>query len=181
MGEELPYLSRAVSASGKVIAVEAHPFTYEGLLQTISLNRLANCEPVSAAVSDQTGTTQMSDLPDRDANSIVRGTAGEAQIQVAAFTLDDLAEQMCIGRIDLLKMNIEGAERLAIRGMRDALQRTRHVVISCHDFLAAEIGDESLRTKELIIRALASAGFKVETREHRHQFIADYVYGTRDR
>ena len=34
-----------------------------------------------------------------------------------------------IERVDLLKMNIEGAERLAITAMDDALERTRHIAI----------------------------------------------------
>ena len=181
MGEELPYLSDAVCAPGRVIAIEAHPFTYDGLLRTISVNRLVNCEPVSAAISDQTGTVMLSDMADLDANTTVAGRPGEAQIEVPAFTLDDLAERMSIDRIDLLKMNIEGAERLAIRGMTRALATTQHVVISCHDFLAAETGDESLKTKELMISALTSAGFDVETREDEREFVADYVYGTRNR
>ena len=97
-----------------------------------------------------------------------------------AVTLDDLAQRISIDRIDLLTMNIEGAERLAIRGMDRALRQTRNVVISCHDFLAAESGDESLRTKDLIVDTLRSAGFNVLTRDDEREFVADYVYGTRD-
>ena len=181
MGEELPALCHSVSPGGTVIAIEAHPFTYEGLVRAISLNRLANCVPVAAAVSDQTGLATISDVDDPDLNSTLPGAlATHAQVQVPAFTLDDLAQRMSIERIDLLKMNIEGAERLAILGMNRVLHRTRNVVISCHDFLAAESGDESLKTKDLIVNALRSAGFSVLTRDDERGFVADYVYGTRD-
>jgi hypothetical protein len=87
---------------------------------------------------------------------------------------------MSIEQIDLLTMNIEGAERLAIRGMDRVLDHTRNVVIACHDFLAAESGDVSLETKDLIVDTLRSAGFSVRTRDDQREFVADYVYGTRD-
>jgi FkbM family methyltransferase len=181
MGEELPSLCQSVAPGGRVIAVEAHPFTYEGLVRAISLNRLANGVPVAAALSDQTGTTMISDVDDPDLNSTLPGALlTRAQVRVPAVTLDDLAQRMAIERIDLLTMNIEGAERLAIRGMDRALRQTRNVVISCHDFLAAESGDESLRTKDLIVDTLRSAGFNVLTRHDEREFVADYVYGTRD-
>ena len=73
MGEELPSLCQSVAPGGRVIAVEAHPFTYEGLVRAISLNRLANCVPVAAALSDQTGTTMISDVDDPDLNSTLPG------------------------------------------------------------------------------------------------------------
>jgi FkbM family methyltransferase len=180
MGEELPYLSHSVGRSGRVIAVEAHPFTYGGLLRAISANQLENCEPVWAAISDETGTAVLSDLQDLDANTTVARPVGEAQVEVPAFTLDDMAARMSIDRVDLLKMNIEGAERFAIRGATRVLHQTGHVVISCHDFLADELGDESLRTKEVIMTALSAAGFEIETRDDDRAFVADYVYGKRN-
>jgi len=181
MGEELPALCRSVSPGGRVIAVEAHPFTYEGLVRAISLNRLANCAPVAAAVSDHTGTATISDLDDPDRNTTLPGALRTpARVQVPAITLDDLAQRMSIEQIDLLTMNIEGAERLAIRGMDRVLDQTRNVVIACHDFLAAESGDVSLETKDLIVDTLRSAGFSVRTRDDQREFVADYVYGTRD-
>ena len=56
-----------------MIAIEAHPFAYEGLVRAISLNRLANCVPVAAAVSDQTGLATISDGDDPDLNSTLPG------------------------------------------------------------------------------------------------------------
>ena len=180
MGEELPALCRSVAPGGRVIAVEAHPFTYEGLVRAISLNRLANCVPVAAAVSDQTGTATISDLDDPDLNSTLpRALLTRAPVHVPAVTLDDLARRMSIERVDLLTMNIEGAERLAIRGMNRVLHQTRNVVIACHDFLAAETGDGSFATRDLIVDALRSAGFDVVTRDDERGFVGDYVYGTR--
>ena len=56
------------------------------------------------AVSDRTGLATISDVDDPDLNSTLTGAlAADAEVQVPAFTLDDLAQRMSIERIDLLK------------------------------------------------------------------------------
>jgi FkbM family methyltransferase len=176
MGEELPSLCDAVSIAGTVIAIEAHPFTCKRLQATIALNGLVNCSPVWAAISDVSGTASISDGENLATNSTTASFESGPLIEVPAYSLDDLVVNLSIDRVDLLKMNIEGAERLAISGMNQVLSITRNVVISCHDFLAGETGDDTLRTMAMIIEALESAGFEVETRNDVRPFVADYVY-----
>ena len=75
-------------------------------------------------------------------------------------------------------MNIEGAERLAIRGLEGIIERTRHVCIGCHDFLADDGGSEQMRTKELVREFLVEHGFRVTTRDDAADpWTRDYVYG----
>jgi hypothetical protein len=64
--------------------------------------------------------------------------------------MDELVRELGLGRIRFLKMNIEGAERLAIQGMSQTLKQTEVVCIACHDFLADKTGDESYRTREIV-------------------------------
>ncbi len=61
-------------------------------------------------------------------------------------------------------MNIEGAERFAIRGMAETLKQTAVLCVSCHDFLAKEAGDDNLRTKNAVQQFLRQSGFNVVTR-----------------
>jgi hypothetical protein len=77
------------------------------------------------------------------------------------MTMDALVDRLEIERIDFLKMNIEGAERLAIQGMARTLERTAAVCICCHDFLADSSGDESLRTQTVVVRFLRESGFEL--------------------
>ena len=74
-------------------------------------------------------------------------------------------------------MNIEGAERLAIRGMRETLRETELLCISCHDFLAKRTGDESLRTKNEVKHFLQENGIKVLERADGKPYIRDQVWG----
>jgi Methyltransferase FkbM domain len=87
-----------------------------------------------------------------------------------------------ITHIDLLKMNIEGAEVSALRGVGPLLAKTRHVCIACHNFLADEGGAETLRTKATVRELLAGHGFDVWTRDDAPDpWTRDYVYGVNTR
>jgi FkbM family methyltransferase len=132
LGEEAVTFSRLVGPTGRVICVEAHPWTFAQLQRACALNALDNVIPVQRAVSDRGGTILIDDGVAGDTGwSGARIGAGETQVE--ATTIDELTA--ALDRVDLLTMNIEGAEQLAIRGMRDSLAKVRHVVVSCHDFV----------------------------------------------
>jgi hypothetical protein len=74
-------------------------------------------------------------------------------------------------------MNIEGAEVMALSGMRHTLTRTRAMVVSCHDFLTSDNPDDPRRTKKDVIAMLEDAGFTTYTRpDVPLAFVRDYVY-----
>jgi FkbM family methyltransferase len=175
-GTEAPTLSRLVGPTGRVVAVEAHPWTCDLLRRTVAANRLENVTVVQAAVSDQPGELNISDL-ESISNTVMDGTAGHV---VEAVTLDDLAKRCGVDRIDLLKMNIEGAERLAVCGMSEIAPRVRHVVISCHDFRADRGDGDVFRTRVEVAEALTAMGFDLSTRpNHPLPWVRDYLYGIR--
>lgn len=177
MGESVAELSRVVGPGGRVVAIEAHPTSHAGLLRSMRLNRLQNCEDVWVALSDVSGTLELTDGPDLDTNSVL--SAEGPMLVVPALRFDELAKRLGLGHIDLLKMNIEGAEVLALEGMTELMPFIAHIVISCHDFLAESTGDERFRTKSEVTRFLESAGYVVRTREDPRPFAADYVYASR--
>ena len=138
-------------------------------------NRLENVTLVQAAVVDQEGEVQLSDVDGHEANGIIGVDSG---IRVTGTTLDHLFRSLGLSRVDLLKMNIEGAERLALSGMGEMAQKTRNVCISCHDFLANDGGPNELRTKADVVTFLKQNGFVVVLRESDGRCnVRDYVYG----
>jgi FkbM family methyltransferase len=176
VGAETLLFSRLVGPSGTVVSLEAHPRTFERLARLCEVNRLHNVIPLQVAATDGDGTTSISDSDQYLLNTLVGG-AGDG-IDVNARRLDTLAPELGVTRIDLLKMNIEGAERLAIRGLEGVIGSTRHVCISCHDFL----GGEEMRTKEDVRRFLVEHGFDVRSREDAPEpWTRDYLYGVNRR
>lgn len=173
-GTESVAIAQAVGSTGRVIAIEAHPGTADVLTRAGAANGLTNITVVHAAVADVPGMLRISDSEDAGTNTVFEFGA----IDVPAITIDGLVLSEGLERIDFLKMNIEGAERLAIAGMHAAADRIDRMAISCHDFLGTEWGE----TRELVSEWLAEHGFEVTTRpDDPRSWARDYLYASRDR
>jgi FkbM family methyltransferase len=176
LGAEALVFSRLVGDDGRVLAVEAHPHTFTLLTRTVRANGLDNVSCVHAAASRSSGIAQMSSSPaaQHQLNRVV--SQGEA---VPAKALDAILEEANADRVDLLKMNIEGAETEALAGAVRTLEVTRNICIGCHDFLADETGDATYRTFDEVRRRLVDAGFSVEERPDDRPWARWYLYGHR--
>jgi FkbM family methyltransferase len=169
-GAETLVFSRRVGADGRVVAIEAHPRTFERLVHLCEANALLNVTTLQVLVGDFDGDASISDDP----NHLLNTRANDG-IRVAARRLDSIARELAIDSIDLLKMNIEGAEVDALRGLGSLLQRTRHAVISCHDFLGVP-------TKAAVCAFLREHGFELTTRDNAPEpWTRDYVYACNGR
>jgi FkbM family methyltransferase len=178
-GWETLSFSRGVGKSGRVISIEAHPKVFRCLSKVCAENRLANVTPIQAAVADHDGEVQIGDSLEYEENSIIGEVSG---VPVLCTTLDSIFQSLELKQVDFLKMNIEGAERLALRGMGAMLQRTKNICISCHDFLADEGGSNAFRTKAEVIAFLKQNGFAISLRESDGRCnVRDYVYGLNEK
>lgn len=175
-GWETLTFSKLVGPSGRVISIEAHPTTYDCLAKMCAKNGLKNVTPLHVAVGDQEGEVKISDTAGHEANSIVNTGSG---VSVRATTLDSIFRTNGLTRVDFLKMNIEGAEKLALPGMQEMAKKTKCVCIACHDFLADEGGSDDLRTKADVIRFLENNGFKIFLRDN--GFYQNFVYGVNEK
>jgi len=86
--------------------------------------------------------------------------------------------ELGIERVDLLMMNIEGAETDALRGASGLMGSIRNSVISCHDSSPATTC-RAMRTKADVRALLEDAGFEVTQQEHRHPWVRDTLYASR--
>ena len=177
IGEESVIFSHLVGPEGRVIAVEAHPQTFACLQATIAMSGLANLEAVQCAITDGDGEITISDSEVHVANSVLDGTGG---VTVRSRSLDSLLDELGIATVDLLKMNIEGAERAAVKGMAKSARQIRFVAISCHDFIADAGGSEQFRTREFVRAALRDHGFEIAQRtDAPHAWLRDTLFGRR--
>jgi FkbM family methyltransferase len=142
--------ARAVGVGGRVVAVEAHPTVASYLRRNIALNGLRNVKVHACAIDARPGIVQFADLKADDTNRIVADGAG---IDVPARTLDDIA----VGHesIDLLKIDVEGAEMRVLRGGNDALRRTAAIYVEIADVFLKRLGSSA----EELVEFLRGAGF----------------------
>jgi len=178
-GEDVYAFSRAVGPAGRVWAIEPHPVSFAVLGKLCELNRLTNVTRLNYACMDRTADLQIETLPVWESNYVRGGDATASSHPVQGVRFDDLAAEHGIRRIDYLKMNIEGAERLALPGCELALARTRHVTIAAHDFRAARGEGAHFRTLDFVRQFLAAAGFEIAMREDPRYYVPYHVHGTR--
>ena len=175
-GWETRMLSQLVGDRGRVIAIEAHPATFACLQETVRLNGLRNVTAICCAAGDREGSIEISDQTTHQGNTIVTGGGG---LKISMRTLEEICAAEGISHIAFLKMNIEGAERVAVPGLGGMASRTDHVAISCHDFKADYGQGEDFRTKAAVSECLTKFGFQISTRNDSREWVRDYVYGRR--
>jgi FkbM family methyltransferase len=110
-------MASLVGAAGRVLAIEPSTRAFAILRRNITLNGLKNVETIKAAASDQDGevTFFIADDPSRSSLAARSG----AQEKVRAIRLDSLNAPR---PVHFIKIDVEGAEPLALRGAEKILR-----------------------------------------------------------
>jgi FkbM family methyltransferase len=126
---------KALKPSAVLHLIEPTPASIGTLRQAFAGTPDVNIHPV--AVGDHAGTVQLRTFSSSDFNSLlplqndIRGhyhaTTEEQTLDVELTTLDQLLTD--IRTVDLLKIDVQGAEAAVLRGAADVLGRTRHLMI----------------------------------------------------
>jgi FkbM family methyltransferase len=121
--------AKLVGNTGKVIAFEPDPTNFALLKRNIESNGYRNVKLVRKAVSDRTGTCTLY-LSEKDPmdHRIYDFHDGRRSIRVESVRLDDYLKED-VETVDFVKMDIQGAEPAAIKGMVSILERSRNVKI----------------------------------------------------
>ena len=137
-GHHLLPLAKLCGACGHVHAFEPVPENAACLLETLRLNRLENVTLHRLAVSDHEGEAELrcsgvfdgfACLAEGGHGRSERKSAAAASLSVKTTDLDTFCVRSGISRVGLIKMDIEGAEMLALRGMSRILRAHRPVLI----------------------------------------------------
>lgn len=124
--------SARVGSSGRVFAVEPNPPTFAALEHHLSVNQVANVRAVMCGLADTPGVLTLHAPPSRiDYNATVLPRTGWTRVDVPTRTLDDCVREWAVECIDLMKIDVEGAEPLVLAGGANALARgvVRHAMI----------------------------------------------------
>jgi FkbM family methyltransferase len=117
--------SKLVGPTGRVIAFEPDPRSFELLRRNVERNGCTNVVLEQKALADKPGTLTLhvSDS-NRGAHSVIAaGTENVSHtVDVPAIPLDDYLKGRD-GRVDLVKIDTEGAEGFILAGMQDTLRK----------------------------------------------------------
>jgi len=116
--------SRAVGASGHVIAIEAAPSHARSVESSIILNGSSNVTVVNVAVGSETGLAILSLPSNGNMGMFTLGNVdGNESCTVPVKRIDDIMDELGIASVDFIKMDIEGSELRALNGAASLLKR----------------------------------------------------------
>jgi FkbM family methyltransferase len=148
--------------NARITAVEPHPGNLYALRENLDLNHLqAQVIPAAATVTD--GPVLLA-VRTSLSHSLLpgEGSAVETQLTVPGISIPTLLSQLGWDRIDLLKVDIEGYERVLFSGRPAWLNKVNCIIGEHHD---------SYQIPELQAD-LEPVGFTVTPLPHRNMFLA---------
>jgi FkbM family methyltransferase len=171
------YVMTQVAPDARIYAFEPSAFTFEVLQHCLAWHGISRqVTPIHAAVSDTEGemllvTPKKTSGRMGRAYAFVADTAPEGKVRpdledtgvelqpTPVVTLDGYCAANGIGRVDFIRMDIEGAEQKALNGALGIIDRDRpHVLLEIHPaMLEARFGGSA----EAVVEMFRSRGYRM--------------------
>jgi FkbM family methyltransferase len=144
--------SRLVGPTGQVIAFEPTPSTVRRLKRNLELNGASNVTLHECAITETPGTVRISAISalNSGANTILQMEQARESWDVPAVRLEDVIRAGQAIRV--MKVDVEGAEVLLVRGFREHLEAglVSFVICEVHDSLLRRQGSSAAEFFELM-------------------------------
>lgn len=168
-----------VGASGSVLSLEPDPRLFPMLEENLLRNCLEQVSALPVAAASGAGTLTLAGFDEAGENfgvsRLVTGSDTQQHLfQVRADSLDRLLESEKLASVDLMKMDIEGAETFAVAGMSDSLStgRIKRLLLELHPAQLIEHGSSASN----VIQILQDFGYNAWTIDHSPQATRQSAY-----
>lgn len=146
--------ARRVGQPGQVHAFEPVPDNHQRFLSNLRLNAISNIMLQRLGLSDKAGTATFYAASNGNSGmgSLAPQQGVDQAIEIALTTLDNYCREQGIERIDWMKIDVEGAELLALRGGAAVLSREHApaLMFEVDDSSAAAFGSSGAAVKSLL-------------------------------
>ena len=166
LGANLGYFSMLacsiVKAKGKVIAFEPNPQNLQLIYESQLDNKFTNLKVYPFAVSDQSTILRFTTVGSNGGVITEHSKDQEHYLLVQSVVIDEiLANEQ---NIDLIKMDIEAHELIALRGMEKLLMRLRPKIIT--EFHPWAMRLNNLEPPEEFLDKIQSLGYRLSVIKH---------------
>jgi FkbM family methyltransferase len=158
-----------VGPTGRVLSLEPDPRLFPILQENVRRGELNQVTVLQVAAAHEPGTLMLAGYAEDGGNfgvsRIVANSGEEHQVfQVRSDSLDRILHPQGFSSVDLLKMDIEGAEAFAIAGLENSLaeKKIKRLVLELHPAQLAEHGSSITA----IVQILQNAGYRAWTIDH---------------
>lgn len=143
--------AKTIGKHGRVYAFEPAPETYKELVNNIHLNQFENIKTYPIAASNYQGSIDFSIAPETHKGlSSFRTIAGSKKLTVPTMQLDNVVDFPL--EIDLVKIDVEGAECRVLSGMNRIIRRCKpDFIIEISPAFLEEMGDSASLLYEMLI------------------------------
>jgi FkbM family methyltransferase len=151
-------LAQLVGSGGCVLAFEPAESRHRALLRNLKLNKIDNVRAYRVALADRLGRCSIVRPADANLGTFRIARRDEhGQETVPLTTLDQVVSSQHLDRLDLIKVDIEGAESRFLNGGRDTMERFRPtIMIELNPAALRQFGSRS----EDVIAFLKSFGYR---------------------
>jgi FkbM family methyltransferase len=149
-------MADAAGPEGRVVPVEPTPRLAELLRQTLDVNGFPDVEVVAKAATDSDGQTLQLVIPARRSmNASLRAEVGDTDeaVSVESVTVDSITRDW--PRVDLIKIDVEGAEEQVWRGLQRTIADNPRIV------LLLELNVDRYEDPRGFLSAIEEAGFRL--------------------
>ena len=161
VGYHALHAASRVGPSGRVVAFEARPENARLILLNAAVNGLTNVTVLPLAVADRAGRYRY--VPAQGTNGYIEPIAGlgdsttsDALSLVQAVCLDSL--RTLLSPLDVLQMDVEGAEGLVVTGALGLIDAYRPTIFS--ELCLGQLGRTSSMSGHQYLGMLASRGYE---------------------
>jgi len=126
IGKYTVKVARQMADRGKVVSVEPAPGNFSALKTNIELNKLTNVHAFNVACWNKSEELVLSL---GGAGSSVKEKVSNHFVKVQGLKLDDILKNLEIDDVNLLKIDVEGAEEEVIQGARGIITKSRHLKV----------------------------------------------------
>ncbi len=154
-------MAKLVGDKGKVYAFEADKDNFEILKKNVEINKYHNVVLINKAVWDKNGTIKFYVNENNTAGNSVDGNDGEEYNEVESIKLDEYFDEN--KKIDFIKMDIEGSEGRAVKGMANILKRNKgmKIITEFCPRMLDKVGEEIGFNAEDYLKLLKEEGFEL--------------------